>query len=61
MSSMPLEGERLEARRDGGLELQAQRLGARHHFLRIVDVARADAVDDLGGLVAEHALGAEVE
>ena len=56
-----LERQRLEARRDGGRELEAQRLGARHHFLRIVDVARADPVDDFGGLVAQHALGADVE
>ena len=35
--------------------------GARHHFLRIVNVARADLVHDFGGRVAQHALGADVE
>ena len=56
-----LEGQRLEARRDGGGELEAQRLRARHHFLRIVDVAGVDPVHDFGGRVAQHALGADVE
>ena len=51
----------LEAGRNRGRELEAQRLGARPHFLRIMNVARADPVDDLGGRVAQHALGADIE
>jgi hypothetical protein len=51
MSSMPREALKPSARsrRDGGRELEAQGLRARHHFLRIVDVAGADLVDDFGG------------
>ena len=56
-----LEHQRLEARRDRGAELDAQRLGARDHFLRIGDVGRRDLVHHLGGGVAQHALGADVE
>ena len=56
-----LEDQRLEARRDRRAELDAQRLGARDHFLRIGDVGRGDLVDDVGGGVAQHALGADVE
>jgi hypothetical protein len=39
-----LEDERLEARRDRRAELDAERLGARDHFLRIGDVGRRDLV-----------------
>ena len=56
-----LEHQRLEARRDRGAELDAQRLGARDHFLRIGDVGRRDLVHHVGGRVAQHALGADVE
>ena len=56
-----LEHQRLEARRDRGAELDAQRLGARDHFLRIGNVGRRDLVHHLGGRVAQHALGADVE
>ena len=56
-----LEHQRLEAGRDRGPELDAQRLGARDHFLRIGDVGRRDLVHHLGGRVAEHPLGADVE
>ena len=56
-----LEGQRLEARGDRGRELDAQRLGSCLHFLRIVDVAGVDLVDDLGGKVAQHAFGADIE
>ncbi len=56
-----LEHQRLEARRDRRAELDAERLGAGDHFLRIGDVGRRDLVHHLGGRVAEHALGADVE
>ena len=56
-----LEHQRLEARRDRRAELDAQRAGARDHFLRIGDVGRRDLVHHLGGGVAEHPLGADVE
>ena len=48
-------------RGDGGGQLQAQGLGALDHFLRVMDVAGVDLVDDFGGLVAEHAFGADIE
>ena len=53
--------QRLEARRDDGAELLGQCLGPGPHFLRVVDVAGADLVDDFHRLVAQHALGAHVE
>ena len=56
-----LEDQGLEARRDRGCELDAQRLGARDHFLRVGDVGRRDLVHHFGGRVAEHALGADIE
>ena len=56
-----LEDQSLETRCDRGGQLGAQRLGAGDHFLRIGDVGRGDFVDHLGGRVAEHALGADVE
>ena len=56
-----LEHQGLEARRDRGCELDAQRLGARDQFLRIGNVGRRDLVHHVGGRVAEHALGADVE
>ena len=56
-----LEHQGLEARRDRGAELDAQRLGARDHFLRIGNVGRRDLVHHVGGRVAQHALGADVE
>ena len=45
----------------GGGQFQAQRLGARDHFLRIGNVGRRDLVHHVGGRVAQHALGADVE
>ena len=45
----------------GVAELGAQRLGARDHFLRIGNVGRGDLVHHVGGRVAQHALGADVE
>ncbi len=56
-----LEHQRLEAGRDRRAELDAERLGAGDHFLRIGDVGRRDLVRDFGGRVAEHAFGADVE
>ena len=56
-----LEHQGLEARRDRGRQLDAQRLGARDHFLRIGNVGRRDLVHHFGGRVAQHALGADVE
>ena len=56
-----LEDQRLEARRNRGCQLDAQRLGARDHFLRIGNVGGRDLVHHLGGRVAQHALGADIE
>ena len=56
-----LEDQGLEARRNRGCQFDAQRLGARDHFLRIGNVGRGDLVHHLGGRVAQHALGADVE
>ena len=56
-----LEHQRLEARRNRGAELDAQRFGAHDHFLRIGNVGRRDLVHHVGGRVAQHALGADVE
>jgi transposase len=51
----------LEARRNRGGELDAQRLGAHDHFLRIGNIGRGDLVQHIGGRVAQHALRADVE
>ncbi len=56
-----LEHQGLEARRDRGSELDAQRLGARDHFLRIGNIGRRDLVHHFGGRVAQHPLGADIE
>ena len=56
-----LEDQCLEARRNRGAELEAQRFGARDHFLRIGNVGRGDLVHHFGGRVAQHALGADIE
>ena len=56
-----LERECLETRGDGGSQLKTQGFGPRHDFDGVVDVARGDPVDDLRRLVAEHALGPDVE
>ena len=56
-----LEHQRLEAGRDRGVELQAERRGARDQFLRVRDVGRGDLVDHVLRGVAEHPLGADVE
>src|SRR5476649_2375350 len=56
-----LEHQRLEARRDGRAQFGAERVGAGDDFVRIGDVGRRDLVDDIGGDVAQHAFGADVE
>ena len=56
-----LEHQGLKARRNRGSEFEAQRLGARDHFLRIGNVGRRDLVHHFGGRVAQHALGADIE
>ena len=56
-----LEHQGLEAGRDGGGELGAQRLGAQHDLVRIGDIGRGDAVEHIRRRVAQHALGADVE
>ncbi len=55
------EDQCLEARRDRGSQLEAQRFGARDHFLWIRNVGRGDLVHHIGGYVAQHALRADVE
>ena len=64
MSSIPREALKTSASkpgRDRGAELDAERLGARDHFLRIGDIGGRDLVHHLGGRVAEHPLGADIE
>ena len=56
-----LEHQRLEAWRDRRPELDAQRLGARDHLLRIGDRRGRDLVDDIGRRVAEHPFRPDVE
>ena len=64
MSSMPREALNTNASKPGVIgvaKLDAQRLGARDHFLRIGNVGRRDLVHHFGGRVAQHPLGADVE
>ncbi len=56
-----LEDQGLEARVDRSAEFEAQRLGARDHFLRIGNVGRRDLIQHLNGRIAQHAFGADVE
>ena len=56
-----LEGQRLKARGDRRSQFKAERLGTGHHLLRIVYVAGVDAVDHLGGQVAQHAFRPHIE
>ena len=56
-----LEDQRLEPRRDRRTQLEAQRLGAGDHLLRIRDVGRRDLVHHVGRRITEHPLGADVE
>ena len=64
MSSIPRAALKTSASNPGAIgvaEFDAQRAGARDHFLRIGNVGRRDLVDDFGGRVAQHPLGADVE
>src|SRR4029077_9120496 len=56
-----LEDQGLESRRDRGSDLDAQRFGARDQLLRIGNIGRRDLVHHVGGRVAKHPLGADVE
>ncbi len=56
-----LEDQGLEPRGNGSGELEAQGGRTCDHFLRIRDMGRRDLVHHVGGLVAEHSLGADVE
>ena len=55
------ENQRLEAGRDRSCQFEAQRLGARDHFLRIGNVGGRDLVHHFGGRVTQHAFGADIE
>ena len=55
------EDQCLEARLNWSGQLQAKRLGARDHFLRIGNVGGRNLVHDFEGCVAQHALGSDVE
>ncbi len=64
MSSISREALKASASKPGEIGVASSTLSdarALHHLLRIVDVARAQAVDDVGRPVAQHALGADVE
>ena len=64
MSSMPREALKTSASKPGVIVVpssSAQGLGARDHFLRIGDIGRRDLVHHVGGGVAQHPLGADVE
>jgi hypothetical protein len=56
-----LEDQCLEARRNRVESSSAQCFGAGDQFLRIGNVGRGDLVHDVGGRVAQHALGADIE
>ena len=64
MSSIPREALNTRAWKPGvigGGELGAQCHRARDHFLRIGDIGRGDLVHHVGGRIAQHALGADIE
>jgi hypothetical protein len=64
MSSIPREALNTSASKPGVIGVPSSTLsafGARDHLLRIRDVGRRDLVHHLGGRVAQHALGADVE
>ena len=56
-----LEDERFETRCNGRLEFDAEGRGPRDHFLGIRDVGGRDRVQHVGGGIAQHALGTDVE
>jgi hypothetical protein len=60
----PAEALKVNASKPGAIgscQLEAQGQCPRLHFLRIMDVARVDLVHDLAGVIAQHALGADIE
>jgi hypothetical protein len=59
--ALGLEYQCLEAQRNRGFELGAQCSGASDQFLRIRDIGWGDLVHHVGGRVAQHALGADIE
>src|SRR5512132_2782672 len=63
MSSIPREALKASASKPGAMVVASSRLNAcaRAHLLRVMNVARTYLVDDFGGAVAQHALGADVE
>ena len=64
MSSIPREALKTSAWKPGVMvvaEFGAQRHRAGDHFLRIGDIGRRDLVHHVGGRVAQHALGADIE
>jgi hypothetical protein len=63
MSSMPREALKTSASKPGvmGCQFEAQRFGARDHFLRVGNIGGGDLVHHLDGRVAQHALGADIE
>ena len=56
-----LEHQRLETLGNRRGEFGAQRRGARRQFERVGNIGRRDPVDHFGRVIAEHALGADVE
>ena len=56
-----LEHQSLEARRNRCFQFDAQCFGARDHFLRIGNIGRRDLVHHVGGRIAQHAFGADIE
>ena len=64
MSSIPREALKTSASKPGVIGVPSsalEGLGAGDHLLRVGDVGRGDPVHHLGGRIAQHALGADVE
>ena len=64
MSSIPRAALKTRASNPGAIgdaEFEAQRGGARDHFLAVVKIGGRDPVDHLSGRIAQHPLGADVE
>ena len=60
-SARGFENQCLEAWRDRRVEFGAQRHRAGDHFLRVGNVCRSDLVYHVGGCIAQHAFGADIE